>query len=63
MDQQEEQFWQAIDDHIMDAMQLIRLAYPNFNSVAVVDKIMQHLNAAYRASGKAADAVDKGWIQ
>lgn len=63
MDRQEEQFWQAVDDHIMDAMQLLRLAYPNFNSVALVDKIMMHLNAAYSASGKAADAVDKGWIK
>ncbi len=63
MSPEEEAFWQAIDDHIMDAMQLIRLAYPNFNSVGPVDKIMQHLNAAYNASGKAADAVDKGWIE
>ena len=63
MDEQEMQFWQAIDDHIMDAMQLLRLAYPNFNSVPYVGPIMEYLNKAYRASGKAADAVDKGWIK
>lgn len=59
----DEAFWQAIDDHILDAIQLIRLKWSNFNSIPMVDKIVANLHTAYKASGHAADAMDKGWIK
>lgn len=63
MTPEDEAFWQAIDDHILDAIQLIRLKWSNFNSIPMVDKIVANLHTAYKASGHAADAMDKGWIQ
>ena len=37
--------------------------WSNFNSIPMVDKIVANLHTAYKASGHAADAMDKGWIQ
>ena len=54
---------EQIDDKIQDLIQLYRLMWPNFNSVPVVEKVIVALNEAYRANGKLADAIDKGWIE
>ena len=54
---------EEIDEKIQDLIQLYRLLWPNFNSVPVVEKVIVALNEAYRANGKLADAIDKGWIE
>lgn len=54
---------EVIDEKIQDLIQLYRLMWPNFNSVPVVEKVIVALNEAYRANGKLADAIDKGWIK
>ena len=56
------QFWIDIDDKILDIIELIRLKYPSFTRTPV-EKVVVKLYDAYRASGKVADAIDKGWIQ
>ena len=53
-------FWIDIDDKIQDIISLIRLKYPKFNRTPV-EKVVVRLNDAYRASGKVADTIDKGW--
>ncbi len=53
-------FWEEIDDKIQDIIYAIRLKYPRFNRTPV-EKVIVRLNDAYRASGKVADAIDKGW--
>tara|TARA_R110001632_G_C11255962_1_gene409373 strand:- start:637 stop:822 length:186 start_codon:yes stop_codon:yes gene_type:complete len=54
---------EEIDEKIQDLIQLYRLMWPNFNSVPVVEKVIVALNEAYRANGKLADAIDKGWVK
>ena len=54
---------EEIDEKIQDLIQLYRLLWPNFNSVPVVEKVIVALNEAYRANGKLADAIYKGWIE
>ena len=63
MDRQSEQFWQTIDDHLLDALQLIRARWTNFNSIPIVDKLVRQINEAYRSSGTAADMEDRGFIE
>ena len=55
------QFWIEIDDKILDIIDLIRAKYPKFNRTPV-EKVIVKLYDAYRASGKVADAIDKGWM-
>jgi hypothetical protein len=62
MQQADEQFWQRIDDDILDLIDLLRARWPNFNSVGSIDALIHHLNAAYKASGKAADLMDRGHL-
>ena len=62
MEQDSILFWQDIDDKIQDIIYLIRLKYPKFNNTPI-EKVIVRLNDAYRASGKVADAIDKGWVQ
>ena len=52
-----------IDGRILDIMYLYRAIWPRFNSVGPVDKVMSRLYDAYKANGKLADAIDKGWIK
>jgi len=54
-------FWEEIDEKILDIVQVIRAKYPRFNNTPV-EKVVVSLNAAYKASGKVADAIDKGWL-
>lgn len=54
-------FWEEIDDKIQDIVYAIRLKYPRFNRTPV-EKVVVKLNEAYNASGKVADAIDKGWV-
>ena len=63
MDSKSEQFWQTIDDHLLDAIQLIRARWTNFNSIPAVDKLVSGIYDAYRMSGKAADLEDRGHIK
>ena len=55
-------FWQTIDDRILDLIDLIRAKHPRFNRTPI-EKVVVKLYDAYRASGKVADAIDKGWIK
>lgn len=50
-----------IDDEILKLIQKVRHIWPAFNSIGPVDKLVHHLNEAYKASAKVADMVDKGW--
>jgi len=63
MDRESELFWQAIDNNIMDTIQLIRARWSNFNSIPRVDNLVKTLYEAYGISGYAADDEDKGWIK
>lgn len=63
MDSKSEQFWQTIDDHLLDAIQLIRARWSNFNSIPSVDKLVSRIYEAYRMSGVAADLEDRGHIE
>jgi hypothetical protein len=62
MQQADEDFWRGIDDNIQDILTLLRLRWPNFNSVPCIEAIIQPLNQAYKASGKAADLMDRGHL-
>lgn len=62
MTEQNIAFWESIDDRILDLIDLIRAKYPKFNRTPI-EKVVVTLYDAYRASGKVADAIDKGWIQ
>ncbi len=55
-------FWETIDDRILDLIDLIRAKHPRFNRTPI-EKVVVKLYDAYRASGKVADAIDKGWIK
>lgn len=61
MDGDDIHFWEQIDDKILDIIDLIRLKYRKFNGTPV-EKVIVSLNQAYKASGKVADAIDKGWL-
>jgi hypothetical protein len=56
------EFWEQIDDKILDLIQLIRSRHTRFNGTPV-EKVILNLLEAYKASGKVAGAIDKGWIQ
>ena len=60
MQQAERHLFARIDTDILDLIDLLRLKYPNFNSIGAIDKIVYHLHEAYKASGKAADLCDRG---
>lgn len=51
-----------IDGRILDIIDLYRSIWVNFNSIAPVDAVISSLYNAYKANGKLADAIDKGWI-
>ena len=63
MDSKSEQFWQTVDDHLLDAIQLIRARWSNFNSIPAVDKLVSRIHEAYQQSGLAADLEDRGHIK
>ena len=52
-----------LDERLLDLIDLYRLMWPNFNSVAPAEKVISLLNQAYKANGKLADAIDKGWVK
>ena len=54
---------ESMDEQILDAIDLMRLMFPDFNSVPLAEKVVLALVGAYRASGKLADAIDHGWIE
>ena len=62
MQQADEDFWLRIDNDILDLIDLLRARWPNFNSEGSIDALIHHLNAAYNASGKAADLMDRGHL-
>ena len=62
MTEQDIAFWASIDDRILDIIDLIRAKHTKFNGTPI-EKVVVKLYDAYRASGKVADAYDKGWIQ
>lgn len=55
------QFWEDIDDKILDLVQLIRARHAKFNGTPV-EKVIVTLLEAYKASGKVAGAIDRGWL-
>jgi len=61
MTDEDMQFWEEIDERILDIIDLIRLKYRKFNGTPV-EKVIVSLNEAYKASGKVCDAIDKGWL-
>jgi hypothetical protein len=63
MQQADEDFWRRIDEEILDLIQLLRSRWPNFNSVPSIEAIIVPLNTAYKASGKAADLMDRGHLE
>lgn len=54
---------EEIDSRIMELIELMRLMYPNFNDIPFAGMVVESLFAAYRANGKLADAIDKGWVE
>lgn len=54
---------EEIDNRIMEIIDLVRLMWPNFNSVPYAGPVVEALHAAYKANGKLADALDKGWVK
>lgn len=54
---------EEIDSRIMEIIDLVRLMWPNFNSVPYAGPVVEALHAAYKANGKLADAIDKGWVK
>jgi len=52
---------EAIDEKILDLIDLMRLIFPRFNNTPA-EKVIVSLNEAYKANGKLADAIDKGWV-
>lgn len=63
MDQELEHYWRGIDDKIWDIIYLLRLKWPDFNQYPSIEKIIVALNDAYKASGKAADLMERGHIK
>ena len=53
---------QDIDGRILDIIDLYRAIWPKFNNTPV-DPVISKLYDAYKANGKLADAVDKGWVK
>ena len=53
---------EAIDEKILDLIDLMRLIFPKFNNTPT-EKVIVALNDAYKANGKLADLVDKGWVK
>lgn len=53
---------QDIDERILDIIDLYRAIWPQFNNTPV-DGVISNLWDAYKANGKLADAVDKGWVK
>ena len=53
---------QDIDGRILDIIDLYRAIWPKFNNTPV-DPVISKLYEAYKANGKLADAVDKGWVK
>ena len=51
----------AIDDKILDLIDLMRLIFPRFNNTPA-EKVIVSLNEAYKANGKLADAIEKGCV-
>ncbi len=62
MREQDEELFRRIDDDIQDLIELLRARWPNFNSIGAIDKLVHHLNEAYKASGKAGDLCDRGFL-
>ena len=65
MENQESPLMQAIeevDNRILDIIELYRAIWPKFN-MTPVDPVISNLYDAYKANGKLADAVDKGWVK
>jgi len=65
MENQESPLMQAIeevDNRILDIIELYRAIWPKFNNTPV-DPVISNLYVAYKANGKLADAVDKGWVK
>ena len=63
MQQADEDYWRDIDDKIQDTIALLRLRFRNFNQLPSIERIILALNQAYRASGKAADLMDRGHLE
>lgn len=63
MRQADEDFWRRIDEEILDLVQLLRSRWPNFNSIPSIEAIIVPLHTAYKASGKAADLMDRGHLE
>lgn len=59
----DEALMSTIDDHILDALQLIRARWNNFNQIPKVDQLVRTLYEAYGISGYICDYMDKGWIK
>jgi len=53
---------EEVDTRILDIIELYRAIWPNFNRTPV-DPVISNLYDAYKANGKLADAVDKGWVK
>ena len=51
-----------VDGRVLDIIELYRAIWPAFNNTPV-DPVISNLYAAYKANGKLADAVDKGWVK
>jgi len=62
MTDEDMQFWEDIDERILDIIDLIRLKHPKFNGTPV-EKVICSLSDAYKSSGKVCDAIDKGWLR
>lgn len=63
MNTESEQFWQTIDNYLLDAIQLIRARWSNFNNIPAVYNLVTTIYDAYRISGKASDLEDRGHIK
>jgi aryl-alcohol dehydrogenase-like predicted oxidoreductase len=53
---------EEVDNRLLDIIELYRAIWPNFNRTPV-DPVISNLYDAYKANGKLADAVDKGWVK
>lgn len=54
--------WITIGDRILDIQALIRLLHPKWNNTPI-EKVMNHLIDAYKASGMVEQYVATGWIR
>tara|TARA_R110000823_G_scaffold300212_1_gene420986 strand:+ start:63 stop:263 length:201 start_codon:yes stop_codon:yes gene_type:complete len=53
---------EEVDTRLLDIIELYRAIWPRFNSTPV-DPVISKLYDAYKANGKLADAIDKGWVK